>query len=135
MKLYSYNGLLAIIPMPFILSFIYLFFSVESFKFSFLTILFGVGVAIYLPWALLVLSKQGIRTEEIALHGDTLIFKKHIRIELYRISTVSFKQLSGIFTVNFRDGGRMNFHLGNFTTSSGLKIFFVLLRKNKIKVT
>jgi hypothetical protein len=134
MRLYSYNGLLAITPMPFILFFIYLFFTTESFKFSFLTVLFGIGVAIYLPWALLVLSKQGIRTEEIALHGDTLIFKRHIRIELYRISTVSFKQLSGIFTVNFRDGGRMNFHLGNFTTSSGLKNFFVLLRKNKIKV-
>jgi len=120
--------------MPFILFFIYIFFTTESFKFSFLTVLFGIGVAIYLPWALYVLSKQGIRTEEIALQGNTLIFKRHIRIELYRISSVSFKQLSGIFTVNFRDGGRMNFHLGNFTTSSGLKKFFVLLRKNKIKV-
>jgi len=134
MRLYSYNGLLAVTPMPFILFFIYIFFTTESFKFSFLTVLFGIGVAIYLPWALYVLSKQGIRTEEIALQGNTLIFKRHISIELYRISSVSFKQLSGIFTVNFRDGGRMNFHLGNFTTSSGLKKFFVLLRKNKIKV-
>lgn len=134
MRLYSYNGLLAIIPMPFILFFIYIFFTIERFKFSFLTILFGIGVAVYVPWALLILSKQGIRTEEIALQGNTLIFKRHIRLELYRISSVSFKQISGIFTVNLRDGGRMNFHLGNFTTSSGLKKFFVLLRQNKIKV-
>lgn len=134
MRLYSYNGLLAVIPMPFILFFTYIFFTTESIKFSYFTVLFGIGVAIYLPWALLVISKQGIRTEEIVLQGNTLIFKKHIRIELYRISSVSFKPISGIFTVHFRGGGRMNFHLGNFTTSSGLKNFFVLLRKNKIKV-